>query len=165
MKNAAQRLSRTRPGVSLIETVLAVGVLAVAVPLGLAAMVKAGESANDARSETRAPAIAERCLAELCAARRGLSPHFPELARGMDFPGGDEVLALAFARDGRLLGALESDGYALGVDEIDDAAVDYVAVVSGRLEENAVTVTVAVEHPAIRPAGDRDAVTFHTRLP
>jgi transcriptional regulator GlxA family with amidase domain len=47
-------------------------VLAVAVPLGLAAMAKAGMSGAAARAETRAPAMAERCLLELREARRGL---------------------------------------------------------------------------------------------
>lgn len=150
---------------SLIEVVVAVGVLAVAVPLGLAAMAKAGMSGVAARAETRAPAMAERCLLELREARRGRSEFFPPLAAGVGFPADGEVLALVFAADGRVIGAVGAADYESGLAELDGRTVDYVAAISGDRRDGAVTVEVAVEYPVVRRAADRSAIEFHTRLP
>ncbi|MGB1128907.1 MAG: type IV pilus modification PilV family protein [Haloferula sp.] len=163
------RLKRHRwqlPGVSLMETVVAVGVLAIAVPLALAAMTKAGSVGNVARAETRAPAIAERCLIELKAARRGESEFVPQIQPAASFPAGDEVIVLGFSREGRLLGSLDLSAYEAGYDEeLGGEEVSYLADVSGRYEDESVTVTVKIEYPAVRREGDRSEIEFHTKLP
>jgi hypothetical protein len=160
------RADRFMSGVSLMETVVAMGVLAVAVPLALAAMSKAGSVGSSARAETRAPAIAERCLLEVKAARRGESEVLPVLQPAVSFPGGGEVLVLGFSREGRLLGEVDAESYESGMrDELDGETVNYVASISGRFDNPGVTLTVRVEHPAVQRRAKRSGVDFHTKLP
>lgn len=157
--------SRAPSGVSLLETVIAVAVIAVAVPLALAAVGRAGVTGAAARAETRAPGVAEWCRVELEAARRGRSGVLPPIAGDVALPAGGEALALAFDREGSLLGRVSAEDYEQGVDRIQDDSVAYVASLSGRAEPGGVVVTVRVEYPAARPVGRRDAVSFHTILP
>ncbi len=152
-------------GVSLLETVIAVGVIAVAVPLALSAIGGAGVAGVSARAETRAPGIAEWCRIELEAARRGESEELPAITADQAFPAGGEVLALGFDREGGLLGRIESDDYQQGVERIGEADVFYIASLSGRPDDSGVVVTVDIEYPAVRPAERRDSVAFHTILP
>ena len=162
----AKRVRMDLPGVSLIETVVAMGVLAIAVPLALAAMSKAGSVGSSARAETRAPAIAERCLMEVKAARRGESAVLSVLEPAASFPGAGQVLALGFSRDGQLLGAVDQSSFEGGMREtLDGKDVNYVASISGRFDDPGVTVTVRVEHPAVRERSQRSGVSFHTKLP
>ncbi|MGE9271112.1 MAG: type IV pilus modification PilV family protein [Verrucomicrobiales bacterium] len=161
------RLKSTNPaGVSLVETILAVGVLAVIIPLALGAMTAAGKVGSSARAETRAPALAERCLLEVKSAREGNSEVLPNLVGLASFPASGEVLALAFSREGRLLGPVEATSYESGVrEEMDGERVTYLARVAGRFDDPGVTLTVEIEHPAVRGQEDRDRLSFHTRLP
>jgi len=161
--------SRRKPaGISLVEAMVAIGVLAVVIPLAMAALAKAGDIGSSARAETRAPTIAERCLGELEAARQGDSFHFEPLAAGQAFPAGG-VWALAFDPDGELLGKLSAAQYEQGLARIGGAEVGYVARLSGsRVDvepEDVLTITVQVEYPAAQPASRRDVLAFHTKLP
>lgn len=162
---------RSAAGVSLVETMVAVGVLAVVVPLSLAAMLKAGEVGRSARAETRAPAIAEQCRAEVEAAMRGRSAHFPQLAAGEPFPPEGQVMALAVGRDGAVLGSLPRAAYDRGIERLEGKDVSYLAVVSGVRSDSewagepAVVLTVSVEHPAALKRLQRSKLGFHTRLP
>lgn len=161
--------ARNRPcrnsGVSLLETVIAVAVIAIAVPLALAAIASAGTNGSAARAETRAPGIAEWCRLELEAARQSRSAVLPPLTADAAFPAAGEVLALAFDRHGALLGEVPAEDYQQGLDRLGDARVSYLAALSGRPDANGVVVTVRVEHPAVRRADRRDAISFHTILP
>lgn len=157
--------SRIPAGVSLLEAVIAVGVMAVAVPLALSAIGSAGVVGVSARAETRAPGIADWCRIELEAARRGESQVLPPILAREAFPGGDEVMALAFDREGALLGRVASDDFQAGIDRLGDDRVFFLAALSGRPNDSGVVVTVKVEYPAARPAERRDAVAFHTILP
>lgn len=152
-------------GVSLLEAVIAISVVAVAVPLALGAMGKAGVVGATARAETRAPGIADWCRVELEAARRGVSEVLPPLPAGQAFPAEGEVLALAFDRDGSLVGPVEAEAYESGLSRLGEEDVYYIASLSGRPEETGVTLTVSVEYPAVRREERRDEVAFHTILP
>lgn len=160
------RTHTKRPsGVSLLETVIAVAVIAIAVPLALAAIASAGTTGSSARAETRAPGIAEWCRVELEAARQGRSMVVPPISADVAFPAEGEVLALAFDRHGSLLGEVPASGYEEGIDRLGEERVTYLASLSGRPDVNGVVVTVRVEHPAVRRAGKREAISFHTILP
>ena len=67
------RLALPRPGfrrgISLVETMVSIGVLAVVAPLAIAALLRGGEGGAVARAETRAPVIVESCLGEIKTAR------------------------------------------------------------------------------------------------
>ncbi len=163
MKNRPS--SRTPSGVSLLESVIAVAVIAVAVPLALGAIARAGVVGGSARAETRAPGIVDWCRIELEAARRGESELLPPIAADQAFPAGGEVMALAFDRDGALVGALPGEDYQDGVAELGDEDVFFIASLSGRPDDSGVVITVTVEHPSVRAADRRDTIPFHTILP
>lgn len=149
-----------------METVVAVGVLAVAVPLAFAAMTKASAVGSTARAETRAPAIAERCLLEVKAARRGESELLPALQPATSFPEPGQILALGFSRDGRVLGVVEKADFEAGLrEQLEGESVSYLAGISGEFLNGEVTLTVSVEHPAVQKASSRSSVEFHTKLP
>ena len=158
---------RAAAGASLVEAMVAVGVLAVTGPLVMAALARAGDGARAARAESRAPAIAEQCLDELRAARRGRSRHFGPLAAGLEFPQ-DGVMALAFGTDGALLGPLEAGLYRQGLATMEGGEARYVARLSGARTDGQpgrlLTVTVRVEYPAVQPAARRQVVEFHGML-
>lgn len=162
------RYRRRKPapsGVSLLEAVIAVGVIAVAVPLALSAIGSAGVAGVSARAETRAPGIAEWCRIELEAARRGESQVLDPIDAEQAFPGDEEVLALAFDREGALLARVDAEDYEAGIDRIGSERVFFLAALSGRPDQSGVVATVSIEYPAVRPVERRDAVAFHTILP
>lgn len=160
MKTLNRRAARAS-GVSLIEAVIAIGVLAVAIPLAFAAIVKAGEVGGNARAETRAPLIAEFVRTELELARRGESEVFERVEPDQPMA----VKALGFAPDGNYLGTLEGADYSGGRRKLDDKEIGFIVAVSGEPEDRGLLVTVKVEHPAVRSSTDRSAVAFHTLLP
>lgn len=164
----ARRSSYLRQrGVSLVETMVAMGVLAVVIPLALAAMLKASEVGGSARAETRAPAMAEQCLMELEAARQGRSAYFEKIADGDSFPESGQVMGLAFSREGAVLGRINRVDYDDGLKQLGDEPVFYLARFSGIQEDqaNLMTVTVAIEYPAVKRANQRTRISFHTKLP
>lgn len=163
--------ARTRPaagaGISLVETMVAIGVLAVVIPLALATMSKVGQESLAARAETRAPAMAEYVRQELAAAREGESRWFPEITARQAFPAGG-TWCLGFDRGGEVLGRVEGDAYEQGVAELGGEEVVFLATARGRLEsaeDPALGITVEIEYPAVRRATDRKALAFHTKLP
>lgn len=165
MKAHSPQRARRR-GVSLVETLVSVGVLAVAAPLAIAALVRGGEGAAAARIESRAPAIVERCLAEIAAAREARSEHLPALAPGSPF-GVDEPLCLAFRRDGALIGRVDPADYESGL------AGDARFLVRLRGDSAParpgfpalLRIELRLEHPAAAARDRRRASDFHTHLP
>lgn len=159
-----------RRGITLVETMVAIGVLAIVAPLALAALLKSGEGGASARAETRAPAIVEACLAELKVAREGLSEHLPALQAGESF-GTDGVLCLAFNRQGALLGKVDAATYDAGTTRVANQDAVFFARLRGELETERdgfspmLTVAVTVEHPAVAPGNKRRRMEFHTKLP
>ncbi|WP_193210477.1 hypothetical protein [Luteolibacter marinus] len=169
MKAGIQRGGGNR-GISLVETMVSIGVLAVVAPLALAAMLKAGETGTAAKAETRAPVIVEACLAEIRIARDSESAHLPKLNPGEAFGTGDP-LSLAFRRDGTLAGAVPPGGYETGIDRLGSDDIAFLATVEGDLDTSRsgfpdmLKVTVTVEAPATAPVHKRKHLEFVTKLP
>lgn len=163
MMKMSKHKKRNR-GASLVEAVVAVAVLAVAMPLALAAMGKAGESSGAARAETRAPVIASFIRSELEAARQDGSEIYGTLTAGQAFPTGG-LKALAFGRDGAFLGQLTQAQYDKGIDRIEGNDVFFVASAKGVSQARGVLVTVRIEHPAVRKPSKRSVVELYTLLP
>src|SRR5690606_30281475 len=145
-------------GASLVEAVLAVGVLALAVPLVFAAMAESGESVLAAQAETRSSWIVSACLEELHLARNGQSIHLPEMIPSEDFPSGGGVVALAFSAEGAMAGKVGREAYDRGLREIEGRSVRYVVSMTGaRSEANAtgacrcLDVVITLEYPAAAP--------------
>ncbi len=161
---------RGNRGVSLVETMVSIGVLAVVAPLALAALLKSGEGGASARAETRATAIVESCLSEIKTSRDGTSKHLPGLKPGIAF-GTTEVLCLAYRADGTLLGRVEAGKYEAGSGKVGDQDAVFLARVQGELDDTRtgfpamLTVKVTVEHPAAAPSEKRRKMDFFTKLP
>lgn len=171
MKTAAPSRKSAR-GSSLVEAVIAVGVLAVAVPLVFAALAEAGKSGSSAQAETRATWIVRDCLREIEASRDGRPQYFPATATGQTFPPAGEVWALAFSSDGSNLGKLSKTQYDRGLKEIGGRPVRYIAVLEATsgtpLPTDATPMLdarISVEYPASASAARRNQLDFHTRIP
>jgi hypothetical protein len=159
-----------RRGVSLVEAMVSIGVLAIVSPLALAALLRAGEGGNASRAETRAPVIVESCMEELEIARKGMSEHLPTLQQGQEF-GGTDVICLAFRGDGTLLGKVDAGAYDSGAGKVAGGDAVFLARLYGEADESRIgfpamlNIGITIEHPAVAPANKRRAMEFHTKLP
>jgi hypothetical protein len=159
-----------RRGVSLVETMVSIGVLAVVAPLAIAALLRGGESGTAARAETRAPAMVESCLQEIQIAREGDSKYLPALTPGQAF-GSGEVLCLAFRRDGVLLGSVAGSAYENGTLRVEEQDAAFLARLEGTLDTERpgfpplLKVKVTIEHPAVAGSIKRRRMEFLTKLP
>lgn len=157
-------------GVSLVEAMVSIGVLAVVAPLALAALLRANEGGSSARAETRAPLIVETSMSELDMARKGAAEYLPAMLPGEEF-GKTDLLCLAFGGDGKLLGRVDGGQYDSGLEELATREAYYLATLQGSEEEDRegfptmLTVKVTIEYPAIAPSERRRKMDFHTKLP
>lgn len=159
-----------RRGATLIEAVIAVGVLAVAIPLTFGTMAEAGRGKVAAAAETRSTWIVPACIAEIQAVRSGRPAHFARIPAGQPFPPAGEIWALGFADDGQALGKISKADYEKGIREIDGRVPRYIATLSATApaptdESGLFKVRVTLEHPASAPAKKRQTLDFHTRIP
>lgn len=162
--NPSVRHSRTlAPGVSLVETMVAVGVLAVMIPVALAAIQQAGAVGHVAGAQSRAPSIADHCLLELEAALCGASELLPAGGGDGTWPTGGVVLA--FDQTGHCLGRVDEASYEAGMSSRSGDRPVFLARVGTDRDPTGLAVAVSVEHPAVRAARLRERFVFHTRLP
>lgn len=160
-----------RRGATLMEAVIAVGVIAMAVPLVLGTLAESGESGLAAQAETRSSWIIPACMDELQATRDGVGQFLPTTQPGQQFPPGSEVWALAFSADGRTLGKVSKAEYEKGVKRLENTQVRYLATLKGTPTPPKpgitplLNVTLTLEFPAAVPAEKRQKIAFHTRMP
>ena len=157
-------------GFSLIETVLALGVLAVSVPLVFLALGEGGKSGMASAKDSRAGRMADACLEEIRASREGRARWFSNSGPSDSIPPDGGFWALAISSEGRVLGRITADQWAVGVARVDGQAVRYLAAVDsvpyvfdGMPAMRNVCVTV--EDPAAAPQGKRGKSEFHTLMP
>ena len=121
-------------GASLIETVIAMGVLAVAIPLVFGALAESGKSTQSSEAETRSTWIIPACMEEIHASRSGRSQFFPTTLANEPFPALGDVWALAFSGEGKPVGKIPKADYdkgtrdihrAQGHDVADGLAIDF----------------------------------------
>jgi type II secretory pathway pseudopilin PulG len=164
---------RPAAGGSLIEAVVALGVLAVAFPLVFATLAGSSASGVSAQAETRSAWIVSACLEEIRASRDGRAKFLEAREAGQAFPGDGVVLALGFSADGRLLGRVAAGEYEQGVREVAGEPVRYLARLSGEVpaEPDAITpgqgllrAAIVQEYPAAAPASERRKIPFYTRI-
>lgn len=166
-----QRISSPSRGSSLIEAVIAMGVLAVAIPLVFAALAESGKSGVSAEAETRSTWIIPACLAEIRASRAGRPQYFTATLVGQEFPSGD-VWALAFSPEGRALGKVTKALYDKGIRELDGQKIGYIAALSASAPLPApagpvplLRARISLEYPPAAPAAKRQKLDFYTRIP
>ena len=138
-------------GYSLVELAISLGVLAVAAPVVLVAMVRVEEESVRARMDARTPAMVEAIVA-------GLSgPGGQGRAAGGD--GAQRDFALGFGEGGRWIGRVAQEDYERGVTD------GLVTRCLARVEEVPIrprgdgrqmsSVRVTIEYPAVAARGNR----------
>lgn len=161
----------TRRGSSLIETVIAMGVLAVAIPLVFGALAESGKSGLSSEAETRSTWMVPACMAEIRASREGRPQYFYPTVAAQAFPPDGDVWALAFSPEGKLVGKVGKAAYDKGVKELEGRAVRYIASLSAAadLAETGpapmLRARISLEYPSTSPAAKRQKLGFHTRIP
>ena len=151
-----------------MESVISIGVLAVAVPMILAAIGESGRAGEASGAETRAPWIAAAMFEEIRSAGEGKSAFFTAGADGRVTPPAGEVWALGFTRGGALVERISADQYNAGIRDRDEDAVRYFARVhaapdgqAGATPNQVPAMRVTVEFPATAPANRRRSLDFH----
>jgi F0F1-type ATP synthase membrane subunit c/vacuolar-type H+-ATPase subunit K len=158
-------------GASLIEAVIAVGVLAVAVPLVMGTIAEAGKSGMSAEAETRSTWIISTCMAEISASRTGQSRYFAATVTGQSFPNAGDVWALAFSPEGKAVGRLSKSQHDGGTKELDGQPIRFIAVLSATPQGTTsggvpmLKTRVSIQYPAAVPAAKRGKLDYHTLIP
>jgi Tfp pilus assembly protein PilV len=159
-------------GTSLIEAVIAVGVLAVAVPLVFGTMVGTGETGMASQAETRCSWIVPVCMEELQLAMKDQSEMLDKLEPGVAFPSGNP-LALGFTGEGKAVKRVSTGDYTKGVRMMNNEPIRYIASMSGELPQPTgnsdlqpnLKVKIVLEYPAAAPEAKRQKIEFYTTLP
>ena len=161
----------THRGSSLTEAVIAVGVLAVAIPLVFGALADSGKSGMAAEADTRGSWIVPVCLAEIEASRDGKPQYFTATAAGETFPPEGDVWALAFSPEGKPVAKINKPTYDRGTREIDGKPVRYIAALSATTQPvnqgstPTLLARITLEFPATAPPGKRQKLDFYTHIP
>ena len=168
--SAPRPSTKRRSGFSLIETVIALCVLAVTVPLVFLALETGGRSGMTSATESRSRWMVEACLEEIRASREGRARWLSNTRPGSVIPPDGELWALAFSNDGRVLGKVAAGQWAAGIGHLDGQAVRYLAgIESIESVSNGIpamrVVRISLEDPAAAPAGKRGKSGFHTLVP
>lgn len=156
---------------SLVETVIAIGVLAVAAPLVLATMTQAGKSGLSAEAETRCAWMIPACMEEIHASRGGRSQYFTATSVGQVFPPDDDIWALAFSPEGDVIGKISKSHYDKGIRELDGKPVLYLASMAASTAHTQAGVSpmmdvrISIAYPASAPVTKRQKLDFRTHIP
>jgi prepilin-type N-terminal cleavage/methylation domain-containing protein len=161
---------RSLRGFTLVEVMVSVGVLAVMIPVVVAAMIAASHDSARARAENRAPAIVGVCLGEVGAANGKRGAWLEPIPRTGEFPA-EGLAVIGFTDEGRPVGRIKGDAYQRGVRKLDGRAVRYLARIEGVPEavradaRQMRSLRIVVEYPAGVPAGRRRQLEFVSRVP
>lgn len=158
------------PGSSLIETVIAMAVLAVAIPLVFVALTGAGKSCFSAEFETRSPWIVSACQREIQASRAGKPEFLTATKLAETIPPPNEFWAIAFSAEGKPIARMTQSDYQKGLNRIDNTSVRYIAIflpkspLENESEPTKSRVRISIEYPSIAPASKRQHLDFYTHL-
>jgi type II secretory pathway pseudopilin PulG len=156
---------------TLVEAVIAIGVLSVAIPLVYATLAQAGKSELSSEAETRCTWMIPACLDEIRASRAGRSQYFNATVVGQTFPAAGEIWALAFSADGKPVGKIPKTAYENGLKSLDGKPVLYLASMMASAatikagEPPVMNVRISIDYPAAAAAAKRQKLDFHTRIP
>jgi hypothetical protein len=164
-------------GSSLVETVIAMGVLAVAFPLVFGALAESGKSGMSSEAETRSTWMIPICMEEIRASRNGKPEYFTATTVGQVIPASGGIWALAFSPDGKPVGKLDKAVYDKGAKQLGGKTISYIASISAEPipaaqknpdkpgEPDMMRARISLEYPATSPATKRQKLEFYTRIP
>lgn len=170
MMPSVTKTSKAR-GSSLIETVIAMGVLAVAIPLVFGALAEGGKSGMASEADTRSTWIIPSCMEEILASREGRPQFFTKTAVNEIFPPPGDVWALAFSPEGKPIGKITKAVYDKGTKLLDGKPVRYIATLSSATTPTPAGSTpmlrarITLEYPSTSSAKKRQKLDFYTRIP
>jgi hypothetical protein len=165
---AAKAHSLFRTGSTLVESSIAMGILAVAVPLVFGSMAESGKSGTSAEIETRSAWMIPTCLREIEDSRSGKPQYFTATETGQTFPPENEIWALAFSDDGSCVDKISIHQYKGGLRNLNSKRISHLARISASESEEAnemLELRITIEYPAAAPAGKRKTLDFHSRMP
>lgn len=159
-----------RPGFSLIETAISLGVLVAAMPMAFLAIGEAGKSAVASEAENRGCRIVPLCVEEIRASREGRSRWFSTTAIDGNLPPDGEFWALALSADGTVVGVLDKQMHETGAFRLDNKPIRYIATMTSAPRGSGLhpamrNVCITLEYPAAAPVGRRGKSEFHTLIP
>lgn len=149
---------------TLMETVIALALIGVVIPMILASTAGSLGTNRDSEADTRAAVFAAEFRDDLVAGWKGEGQYFDSILAYPDFGGDGDVEAFAFLADGAFKGRISDAEYESGV-----RGAAYIVRVRG--EEYAVgapapravsRVTITVETPAVAPSQTRESEEFIT---
>jgi hypothetical protein len=161
-------------GSSLVEIAIAMGVLAIAVPLVFGILAESGKTTTFSEAESHSAWIIPTCVQEIQASRSGNPQFFPTTLIHETFPPKGEVWALAFSKQGEPIGKVTYLEYTKGTSQIDNKPIRYLAKLSAvnasltgathnQLSELRIQITL--EFPATSPVAKRQKLEFYTQFP
>jgi type II secretory pathway pseudopilin PulG len=163
--------SKKNQGSTLIETVLAMGVLAVAIPLVFGVIAESSKGSSSAEAETLSNWIVPQCMDQIQASRDGKSAYFPTTLAQEAFSLDHEIWALGFSAEGKIINKITGRDYEKGIIKLDEQSIRYIASLSSTsIEEDTAAVPmlrtiITLEYPAAAPAHKREKLIFHTLIP
>jgi hypothetical protein len=156
-------------GSTLVEAVLGMGILAVAIPLVFGVIAESKKSNFSSEAETFSNWIVPMCMDQIQASRNGNSAYFPATLPQESFPLENEIWALGFSPEGKIVNKISSQEYGKGMAAIDEQSIRYIASLSANnIEEETVLMLrakISLEYPAAAPAHKREKLIFYTRIP
>ncbi len=153
---------RTR-GMTLTEVVIAMGLVAVLLPMALAVMSGTFTTTRTARDDTRSAMLARSVFSELDMFTREAGSEWLTEQPGALVAGSDDAVVLAFDDSGRFIDQRDGDVWENGVD---DRSASYLVRLTGEdfltdSGANCRKVEVTVSSPAQARLLSRKRFTYH----
>lgn len=158
-------------GSTIIETVLAMSVLAVTIPLVFGVLAESWKNTLSSKAETLSSWMIPMCMDEIIASRRGQSQFFPMTLPHELFPLENEVWVLAFSFEGEIVNKISKTTYDQGLAELDGRPIRYLVSLSSTAIEKVnesvpmLRAKICLEYPAASPARKRQKLIFYTKIP
>ncbi len=154
-------------GSSLIETMIAMAVLAIAIPLVFGILAESSRSQFSAAAETRSTWMVPACMAEIHASREGDPQFFTPTQTAQIFPPPGDIWALAFSPAGKPIGKISKATYQLGTRQLMGQPIRYLATLSTTTHSTKplLPTRITLEYPASAPLAKRQKLDFYTQIP